>query len=195
LEKEHDIPGAGVSFNLWGQREEEPMAIGFQSPEVRSMNGYVQVERALNDKASKYPEITAAGIPYVVALCSGSWFAIDEEQVLSGVYGTRQITFYVPRGPVVGPVPPPTEARRGGMLAQRSDTDFNNREVSAVLYVWEDLTSTDRPLRAKVFHHPEPLVVLPRSAFSHVPQTEFQRQDDERVTIEFSKAPTQFELD
>jgi hypothetical protein len=39
------------------------MAIGFQSPEVRSLNGRVQVERALNDKAGKYPEITAARAP------------------------------------------------------------------------------------------------------------------------------------
>jgi hypothetical protein len=196
LERTHAIPGTRASFHLWGDRPEETMPLGITRSDVRALNGHVQVERALNDKAAKYPEITAAGVPYVVAICTSSWFAIGEEQILSGVYGTRQITIYVPQGPVVGPIPSPSETRRGGMLAQRPDGDFNNREISAVLYVWEDFeTRGESRLRAKVLHHPDPLVPLPRSVFAHLPQTQFQRMDDDHVSIEFTREDTELELD
>jgi len=110
------------------------------------LSGHVQVERALDDKASKYPEIKASGLPYVVALCAGSALVIGEEQIMSGVYGTIQVTISVAREPASDPVPPPFAVRRGGMLAQRRDGSFNNREISAVLYVWEDSTRTEQRL-------------------------------------------------
>jgi hypothetical protein len=83
------------------------------------------------------------------------------------------------------------------MLAQRGDGSFNNREISAVLYVWDDSTRTEQRLRAKVLHHPDPFVPLPESVFAHLPQTRFkrEREEDDRVTIEFGDEPTNFDLD
>jgi hypothetical protein len=73
------------------------------------------------------------------------------------------------------------------MLARRPDGKFSNREVSAVLYVWEDLTGREQRLRAKVFHHPEPFVRLPQAVFAHIPQTRFRPIDGDSAAIEFGR--------
>lgn len=91
--QKHVIPGAGVAVTLMDQHADGGERIGVAAYSARWLGGYVQVERALQDKASKYPEIGAARAVYVIAICSGSWFAIAEEQTWTGVYGTIQATF------------------------------------------------------------------------------------------------------
>jgi hypothetical protein len=82
------------------------------------------------------------------------------------------------------------------MLAQRPDGLFNNRMVSAVLYVWEDFeTQGESIVRAKVFHHMDPLVPLSPAVFSHIPQTTFERMNDEQVRIVETNASTALTLD
>lgn len=172
------VEGTHISFALMAKHAAGGVSAGYKTEWIGSNTS---IGRIINTKARAYPEIKTLGLPYVVVLCSGSHFWIDDEQVTIGVYGALEASFGW-RGRATRRMPCATLGR----LLREPHC------VGCSVCVWPAANGT---LHAKVLHHQSPSVPLPRSVFARIPQSVFAEPSADVNTLSFDHGRTEFVTD
>lgn len=140
--------------------------------------GINQIKAAIGDKVKKYKFIKRSGKPFVIAMCGGGSYSLDEIAIDRALYGNILISWEEnnPHSETM------VHRDHSGLLTPKPGLfgQPRNTRVSAIIFC-SRIRDKERMLyNIRVFHNPWASTKLPLEVFSKMPQLAEDRKKDSR---------------
>ena len=142
-----------------------------------------KIKNRISNKSKNYKALKGIGIPFVLALCSGSKWLFDEWPVENALYGRFRATW--------NPIDPEAETKwerdHSGLITPKPGLlgDTRYKRFSSILFCEREYTRDEVLYGISMFHNPWADVEMPVEIFSKVRQFAVVERQSGKVRLDW----------